>query len=216
MIVVGITGKKGHGKSEIAKIMKQNHAFTEKAFADPLKKCVMPLFDFKRKQVYGDMKEEIDERWGITPREALQHVGTEVVRNHMNKLLPDIGDEFWIQHMRHYFEDMQTDREKAMMNCDGADENSVVVHCRNGKCRVYKFVISDVRFKNEAEYVKNECNGVLLKVVRPDKESDDSHASETDMDNFVEGLVDYTIINDGSKDELAVKVQDFIDEKLPL
>lgn len=45
------------------------------------------------------------------------------------------------------------------------------------------WVISDVRFKNEANAIK-ENGGYLFRVNRPDLVSTDNHSSETDLDDF--------------------------------
>lgn len=45
------------------------------------------------------------------------------------------------------------------------------------------FVITDVRLPNEFEYVRN-LGGRMVRVVRPGHELDDSHISETALDDF--------------------------------
>ena len=54
-------------------------------------------------------------------------------------------------------------------------------------------VISDVRYKNEADWIKS-CNGILIKVIRIDLPHADAdwrkHASETELDDYPS---DYTI-----------------------
>ena len=57
------------------------------AFADKLKQVCMLLFDLSYEQCYGskEIKEAIDPRWGMSPREILQKVG-----EGMRKIYPDI------------------------------------------------------------------------------------------------------------------------------
>lgn len=66
--------------------------------------------------------------------------------------------------------------------------------------------ITDVRFPNEAHYIKQD-GGVIWRVVRPGYESkvDKSHASESEASQIGH---DYLIINDGSLESLAWKVSD--------
>lgn len=45
------------------------------------------------------------------------------------------------------------------------------------------FVVTDVRFRNEARRIKEE-GGVMVRITRPDEIADDSHASETELDNY--------------------------------
>lgn len=73
-----------------------------------------------------------------------------------------------------------------------------------------KVIITDMRFPNEMEAV-NKRNGITIRVVRPDLHSFNSmllsHASERALDN---AKFDYEIINDGSLEDLVVKVRDIL------
>jgi len=76
------------------------------------------------------------------------------------------------------------------------------------------WIITDVRFPNELEAVK-DVKGLTLKVVRPVKKSKTTarlHPSETSLDK---AEFDYEIINDGSIEDLIEKVrQILITEKI--
>jgi dephospho-CoA kinase len=63
---------------------------------------------------------------------------------------------------------------------------------------ITKIVITDVRFSNENDYVQ-KILGQTIKVVRPNKISGDKHVSETEISSII---CNYTVYNDGSKDEL--------------
>lgn len=66
------------------------------------------------------------------------------------------------------------------------------------------WVITDCRFPNEAECVK-EKGGVVIRINRPGLERPaDLHESETALDNWD---FDYVITNDGTQDELFAKVE---------
>jgi phosphomevalonate kinase len=76
--------------------------------------------------------------------------------------------------------------------------------------------ITDVRFKNEAEYIK-ELGGLNIRVERrapqtyhtlQEIESLDLHKSENDMDDYSQ--FDYVINNDKSPDELEKAVKDML------
>lgn len=45
------------------------------------------------------------------------------------------------------------------------------------------FVVTDVRFSNEARVIKG-VGGVIVRITRPDEITDDSHASETELDDY--------------------------------
>jgi len=53
----------------------------------------------------------------------------------------------------------------------------------NRKTGQDRFVITDVRFKNEARRIK-EAGGVMIRITRPDEITNDPHASETDLDDY--------------------------------
>lgn len=65
-------------------------------------------------------------------------------------------------------------------------------------------VLSDLRFVNEAEVIRN-LGGIIIKVVDPRKEmpSESSHVSETEASRI---LADFVIRNSGTIDDLHAKV----------
>lgn len=70
---------------------------------------------------------------------------------------------------------------------------------------VQDVVISDVRFDNEAKWIKNN-GGIIIKVTRPVlKGSKDNHPSEQGID---ESYIDHNIINDGTIDSLYNKLDE--------
>jgi len=64
-------------------------------------------------------------------------------------------------------------------------------------------VIDDVRFINEAKFITDR-GGVLILIQRPSLENTDTHRSETELEKI---RPHYTIINDGSLDDLKNKVE---------
>lgn len=99
-MIIGLTGFIGSGKGTVAEILVRSHNFREDSFASSLKDVCSALFDWPREMIEGNTPESrnwrdcIDPWWAdklnipeFTPRYALQRVGTDVVRNHLN---PDI------------------------------------------------------------------------------------------------------------------------------
>ena len=66
------------------------------------------------------------------------------------------------------------------------------------------WVISDVRFKSEAKGIK-DLEGILLRVNREGAGAG-NHISEIDLDDY---SFDYVINNDGSMEDLLLKVKEF-------
>jgi len=102
--IIGITGRKYAGKDTLGNYFVEQHGFERLAYADPLKEGTQKFFGFTHEQLYGNEKEVIDEYWGITPRQALQFVGTNLFRDHICELLPAMGKDFWINVLKRNME----------------------------------------------------------------------------------------------------------------
>jgi hypothetical protein len=68
------------------------------------------------------------------------------------------------------------------------------------------YLVSDCRFPNEAKAVKAR-GGIVIKVVRPDAKADDSHQSETLIDDID---ADYTLYNDTTLENLMLNVDSLV------
>lgn len=178
-MLIGIMGRKYSGKDTIANYLSAKYGYQKIAFAEPLKKSCQVMFQFTDEQLEED-KEVVDEYWGITPRQVFQYIGTDVVRNGMENLIPGIGNDFWLN--------------SGMKKYHSLRDNGI------------KTVISDVRFPNELERIHKE-GGVVIKVTRLSLENSDSHASETQTDEMVG---DYLITNDFDFDSLYEKIDSIV------
>ena len=169
-MIVGLIGAKRTGKTTCAEYLINNYKFESIAFADPIKQACKIIFDFDEEQLEGKYKETVDERWGITPRQAFQIMGTDFFR----QFLPEnhkefekvVGNKMWIKRL--------------MIWCEKNKEKNIV--------------ISDIRFPNEAEEVK-KMGGILIKITNPKVNiNKDSHISEQLIDK-----IDYDyLINNNS------------------
>ena len=156
-------------------------------FADNLKEICKILFGLTDEHFYGSLKDVIIEGHfledinGKTPRQIMQGFGTDVIRGNDMDRVFGFGEELWI---------------KLLMNKIDANSNS-------------NFVIADVRFQNEVNAIKKR-NGYIIKIVRPNLEDGGlEHSSEMgidDVDNY-----DFEIINDGTIEELHIKINDILE-----
>jgi len=97
MSIVGVIGLINSGKSTIANILVEDYGFIKVSFADSLKDSVSAIFGWDRQLLQGDTeasrlwREQVDEYWSnvmqhpVTPRWVLQHIGTDVMRDHFHK-----------------------------------------------------------------------------------------------------------------------------------
>lgn len=136
-MLIGIVGKAGAGKDSIANHLIENYSFTRKAFADPLKEVVQRLFDMTNEQLWGDQKEDIDARYGLTPRFLLQYLGTDVLR----QLYPNVWCDLLVR-----------------------DYKKLCIAPQEGQALTPRIAVSDVRFLNEAEAIRT-ADGHVWRVV---------------------------------------------------
>lgn len=202
MSIIGVTGVAGSGKDAIAHILVSEHGWTRIALADPMKRAVADWFGFTDDQLHGPSarRNEVDERWGITPRHTLQQLGTEYGRA--------MHEDLWVRYA--------VDCAKRVLD----DERGLTVYeARRGVLRVPVerercpgVVIPDVRFENEAAAIR-ATGGRVWRVVRSGAGLAGlaaQHVSETEQ-SAIEA--DYNIINDGSLEDLSRAVLDALTER---
>ncbi len=99
-MIIGLAGKAGSGKDLFAELIKKrlgNDSVENLAFAKPIKDAAKILFNFTDEQLYDQTKkEEIDQRWGKSPRQIFQWLG--------GLLREDIDDDFFIGNMKQRIE----------------------------------------------------------------------------------------------------------------
>lgn len=163
-MIIGFAGKKGSGKDLISQYLIDKYKYQRYAFADPVKDICRILFGFNEEQLHGNLKEEMGEI-GIRPREAFQGIGTEFGRKYIHELFPTLR----------------------------VDIGSIWIEIfkRNYKNNM---VISDVRFQNEAEAIK-EMGGIII-LIDSKYSKEDGHESER-----IDVRADYVIKNWGTIDE---------------
>lgn len=90
-ILIGITGRAGSGKDTVAGYLQHRYGFEPMAFADPLKEAAAILFNLPVYYFHDrELKEQVIEDWGMSPRRMAQVFGTEAVR-------ANFGADFWIK-----------------------------------------------------------------------------------------------------------------------
>lgn len=166
-LVIGITGNIGAGKSTVAKYICDTYGFEEYSMAKPLKK-IGELFYFSKEQLYGTQQQKLEQHkhWGISAREFLQKVGTELFREHLPKVIPNmnIRDTPWVDLFRLKY-----------------------LHEPNN------YVISDMRFIDEAKVVK-DLGGIIIRCVRNNNVKSESgkeltHKSEQEINRIEHNYV---------------------------
>ena len=173
-MILGLTGKIGSGKTEIAKYLGEQYGFTRLSFATPLKIACYGIFDLSQEQMFGDLKEVIDTRWNLTPRFIMQQMGTEVCRA--------IHPNTWVMHLERNLKLLSEELEISIIDLN--------------------VVIDDVRFTNEADMLLDK-GAIIMKVIRSSYEETQSafeeHISEWEQDSI---QVNHLFLNNGDLDDL--------------
>lgn len=139
----------------------------------------------KGKMIITSNKEFADNIAPMRVRTFLQEFGTEVGRN--------IHPNIWINAL---FVDYTPTNKTTLANAVEKDFED--------EAFLPNWIITDVRFPNEAKAIK-ERNGLIFRIYRPSIQSEDTHASETALDNY--SGFDETIINDVDINELIHKTK---------
>jgi hypothetical protein len=205
-MIIGISGYAGSGKdalcTKIQELDKESN-WQRKKWAGKLKQISSILTGISE-----DMFEDTDFKntnlgpeWNATPcgkigskhkqpltvREFLQRLGTDAIRDGLhtnawvNALIADYKCSFCLQ---------------------SSGEHKACI-----KSNYPNWIITDTRFPNEAEAIKNS-GGIVIRVDRISVSPINAHYSEIALDNWD---FDYYIDNSGTEDDLADRVNKFLE-----
>lgn len=182
MRIVGLSGYAQSGKDSIGHLLVEHYGFHRFAFADRMKEIALainPIIDwYSLPGTTAGRPVRLDEIISAVGWERAKH--NEEIRQMLQRIGTEAGrkylsDDVWVK---------ATFRQ--MDNPAG------------------KYVITDVRFPNEAVAIHDQ-DGVLVRVSRPGIEAANTHVSESALDDWA---WDYEFDNDGTLDDLAEQVAD--------
>lgn len=172
--IILLSGYARCGKDTVADYLCKHHSFINMKFARKLKLILKILFGFTDEQLENE-KHVVDKKWGVSPRQAMEFVGTEMFQYYIQKLLPNESRNFWANSLLNDIE-------------DGNAQN---------------IVVSDLRFVHEYECFKRRFkhdNIIVVRIVKQDAVNNDSkHISNTE---HLQIKPDHIIYNDGTIEEL--------------
>jgi len=162
-MIVALVGKKRSGKDTVANVLVNEYGFVRYGFADPIKIVVKYLFDWNEDHTNGKLKEIIDSKWGISPRQVMQWFGTEAMQLSICQTFPEfekvIGRKFWVRKFVLMYEEQIRETGTAL-----------------------NYVISDVRFPHEVSELKGTDKVLIVKIERNMNGFVDTHESERYID----------------------------------
>lgn len=175
-MIIGLSGYAQSGKDTVANILVEKYGFIRIAFADPIREL---LYEMDPPVPMGVSSEK--HTVGLQNYvdiygwdEAKQNP---IVRSMLQNLgvgaRKVFGEDFWI--------------EQALRNVNSED----------------KFVVTDVRFPNEADAIRDYEDSQVWRIKRPNVEAVNRHVSETAMDGE---KVDQIFLNNGTLEDLEVLI----------
>lgn len=246
-MIIGICGQAGAGKDTVADFLVENHGFVKIALADPIKRAARDWFDFSNEQLWGPShrRNKPDHRYLIcegyaeayeehrtkdpelasgyeksgwlTPRQALQIMGTEVGRRCYQNV--------WVEYAMRVA--------NALLKKDYSKGEPVYRYNRyqglvKGQNTAFTgtpmdelplgVIISDVRFRNEVKAIKAAA-GYVWRIDRPGaglKDAAGAHQSETEQNEIDPKLFSFTLLNDGTLEDLCRITGDVVQENFRL
>ncbi|MHA1681153.1 MAG: hypothetical protein ACTSUE_09100 [Promethearchaeota archaeon] len=182
--LIGFTGTMGSGKDTAALHCIEQHNMIRLSFATPLKQACMKMFGFSHDQMHDTiLKETIDTRWNKSPREVLQWMGTDVMRE-------QFGPDFFVKRM-----------EIEINNCV---LDKIFLNKYDG------IVITDVRFDNEAALIRG-LGGSIVHIRRSQQNKSSTkrvkqHTEHVSESGISHNFLDQNIVNDGTLGKLFSQV----------
>lgn len=187
MIKLAISGKAGSGKSTLQNMFISNisgEAVTA-ALADPIKEIIMIMFPKTKCDIlYG----KSENRYAKVPNASL-NLEPITYRELLQYLGTEVGrnlnPNIWID-VLDYKKNKALSENKAM------------------------FIVSDVRFRNEFDHVKQ--NDYITIRIKRNIDNNMDHISESEQDEILDKEFDYVIYNICSKDDLEDQVKSILKE----
>ena len=193
-MIIGLCGIQGAGKDTVGDILVSEYGFIKLTFASTLKDIVSVLFSWPRDLLEGITEESriwretVDDFW--TEKTGFENFTP-------RKALQLIGTDLF---RIHFCNDIWSN----------IVENKIITTLKNNPKT--NIVVSDCRFSNEFNLIKQFPDSYIIKVVRtPDISLNGlSHSSETEWLNY---NFDEILQNDNSICELQIKLKSLLDNK---
>lgn len=187
--IICFSGLARSGKDTVADLLLARR-YLKIALADPLKRMAHCAFDFTIEQLWGpsDLRNEIDPRYGIAPRDVLISLGDSCRALNENifvikcyDIIKRCSEDYWLDYLPW----------RGIIECEGQDEFLGVV-------------IPDARRLNELEFFKQR-GAKMVRIIRTGaglKTQHQHHATEAEAQSLPDSYFDYIIHNDSGIDHL--------------
>lgn len=174
--IIGITGYAQSGKDEVAKILKK-FGYTRIALADALKEGLYNINPYVRSYHQLSIYDKF-----VKLQDLVDTLGWDEAKK--NEDVRDLLQRYGTEGGRNIF---------------GEDIWINIIEKKIRDHNVSKIVIPDIRFINEVNWVLNQENSLLIKIIRPRVGSINGHISDKGIDD---DLCDILLYNDGTIEDL--------------
>lgn len=200
MNIIGLSGVARSGKDTVADVLVREHGFVKVALADEMKRMVWRLWpDLTSDDLWGPSENRERPLGSGTLRMALQTLGTEWARH--------VDDDVWVRIVEGVAKALFTG------HYDYSPNRGLVERTRGAYQHVRRsvvgVVIPDVRFPNEATFIRGRAGGVVWRVIRTGaglKGEAGRHESETAISDSDATLGDRIMLNNDTLDILAARI----------
>lgn len=205
-MIIGLSGYARSGKDTVATMIQDLTAVNNispwvvKRFAGKLKlvASILTGVDAEKFEYQSFKDEELGEEWNTWAYKG---------RNEGTHVLPHFTGEPYLKRMtvREFLQRLGTDAVRNGLH-DNAWVNALMADYRPSKMSEYnpsKWIITDVRFENEAKAIKDR-GGVVIRINRTGIGPVNSHISETALNGWD---FDYIIENNGTVQDLKSTVK---------
>lgn len=151
-------------------------------------KRLMGLYSVKRYAFADPVKEYAQDYFGILPENVKDEENRFILQGIGHIMREEVTKDYWINKIIRQVYQSQL-----------KDPNEISI-------------ITDVRYRNEADAILEQEHGLLVRVVNKNTEAPDSHFSEIDLDDYE---FDFTIHNNGTLEEYEKEVVGWIESNLP-
>ncbi len=182
-MIIGIHGFKQSGKDTLAKLFVDEFSFSRVAFADKVKEALHVIFDVPREKLHGSDED----------KNSLSKVRW----NHLHGIQPSADSHKEFLSIRELMQIFATEMCRQVI--PGIWYQYLPLHEHK------HVVVSDLRFTNEAQYLKDN-KALLIRVTRTGA-GPTAHSSESGL---ADDWFDYELINDGSLEDFLQKGRDLM------
>jgi len=219
-MIVGLGFRAGSGKDTVANYLIDKYNFKKTSMAESIKEGIgRGVFGFTDEQLYGDLKEIVDEFWDsrLNIYEKVNEFGQKEVFPLSQEDVDEHGIELDLSFKRLPITPrlvLQLGGTEGGWKVFGKPLWIETVYRRISQSDHTDWVIPDVRYPSEAQAVK-DWGGTLIRVDRVNagvRLGVPAHSSETSMQGY-DGW-DFAVNNNGDLEGLFAKVDNIIKSKL--